>query len=101
MAAKYEYLKNVGVRYIKKIGLWHGVVLGALMDDAALRTRLGLKKMEELQKWLIARETAKSGGVVPLLIELPGIPRDLGFQPIEISLPDQYGCPCGTKPKVE
>lgn len=67
-----------------------------IMDDEATRRSLGMNT-SQFQQHLISRESMAAGGMRLLLLELPGIGKDLGIQDVTIDMPDGYACPEGTQ----
>ncbi|MFC4158754.1 RHS repeat-associated core domain-containing protein [Chitinimonas lacunae] len=69
-----------------------------IMDDQNVRREKGLASTSQFHDYLIERE--KVNGKEVLMLELPGATKDLGIQPVTLTIPDELSCPCGTSPKA-
>lgn len=66
-----------------------------VVDDDRTKKRFDLKTTAGVQQYIMDRETAKNGGTPILILELQGIPRDLGITNVILDLPDGSKCPTG------
>jgi hypothetical protein len=57
--------------------------------------RSGYKSTAAFEQYLIDRETAANAGTPILILEIQGIPKDLGIRDVVLNLKDGSTCPTG------
>jgi RHS repeat-associated protein len=69
-----------------------------IMDDQKVRQQMGINTTTaEFQQMIISRETVNNGGIVPFIVEVQGIAKDLGMIQLTLTIPAGMDCPVGLK----